>query len=193
MNKVSLQKTFQTSTSRLNALFGLMAQGRETGMKKPYAPTRQRGFTLLELIVVIFVIALLAGIVFPSFSGLGERQLSSDARRTASLLQYLSDSAMASKETYSVDFDLQKSSLSWKGPEGDKTERLRTLAGIDLQSRGMTREGLVTVFFGPAGIIEYTEVLLKDDEKEMKVTFNPISGRAKILTGEDQDDREKQE
>ena len=109
------------------------------------------------------------------------------------MLQYLSDSAMASKATYSVDFDLQKSSLSWKGPEGDKTERLRTLAGIDLQSRGMTREGLVTVFFGPAGIIEYIEVLLKDDEKEMKVTFNPISGRAKILTGEDQDDREKQE
>ena len=162
-------------------------------MKKPYASIRQRGFTLLELIVVIFVIALLAGIVFPSFRGLSERQLSSDARRTASLLQYLSDSAMASKETYSVDFDLQKSSISWKGPEGDKTESLKTLAGVDLQSKGMTREGLVTVFFGPAGIMEYIEVLLKDDEKEMKVTFNPISGRAKILTGEEQDDREKQE
>jgi general secretion pathway protein H len=168
--------------------------GRESGMKNPYARS-QRGFTLLELIVVIFVIALLAGIVFPSFRGLSERQLSSDARRTASLLQYLSDSAMASKETYSVDFDLQKSAISWKGPEGDKTENLRTLVGVDLQSKGMTREGLVTVFFGPAGIMEYIEVLLKDDEKEMKVTFNPISGRAKILTGEeeDQDDREKKE
>jgi hypothetical protein len=27
----------------------------------------------------------------------------------------------------------------------------------------------------------------------MKVTFNPVSGKAKILTGEEQDDREKQE
>lgn len=162
-------------------------------MKKPYASIRQRGFTLLELIVVIFVIALLAGIVFPSFRGLSTRQLSSDARRIASLLQYLSDSAMASKETYSVDFDLQRSSISWKGPEGDKTESLKTLAGVDLQSKGMTREGLVTVFFGPAGILEYIEVLLKDNENGIKVTFNPISGRAKILTGEEQDDREKQE
>jgi len=34
---------------------------------------------------------------------------------------------------------------------------------------------------------------LKDDENEMKVTFNPVSGRAKILTGEEQDDRERQE
>jgi general secretion pathway protein H len=162
-------------------------------MKKRYAFIRQRGFTLLELIIVIFIISLLAGIVFPSFRGLSKRQLSSDARRIASLLQYLSDSAMASKETYSVDFDLQKSSISWKGPEGDKTESLKTLAGVDLQSKGMIREGLVTVFFGPAGIMEYIEVLLKDDEKGMKVTFNPISGRAKILTGEEQDDRKKQE
>jgi len=164
-------------------------------MHKRYAPIRQRGFTLLELIVVIFVIALLAGIVFPSFRSLSERQLSADARRTASLLQYLSDSAMASKETYSVDFDLQKSSISWKGPEGAKTESLKTLAGVDLQSKGMTRQGLVTVFFGPAGIMEYIEVLLKDDENEMKVAFNPISGRAKILTAEEeeQSDREKQE
>jgi len=161
-------------------------------MTKQGACVSQRGFTLLELIVVIFIIALLAGLVFPSFSGLSGRQLSSDARRTASLLQYLSDSAMASKETYSVDFDLQKSFLSWKGPEGDKTENLKTLAGVNLQSKGMTREGLVTVFFGPAGIMEYIEVLLKEDEKEMKVTFNPVSGRAKILTGEEQDDRGKQ-
>ena len=109
------------------------------------------------------------------------------------MLQYLSDSAMAAKEIYSLDFDLQKNSIYWKGPEGDKTESLKTLTGIDLQSKGMTREGLVTVFFGPAGIMEYTEVLLKDDERDMKVTFNPISGRARILTGGEQDDRDKQE
>ena len=161
-------------------------------MKIRYAFIRQQGFTILELIIVIFIISLLAGIVFPSLRGLSKRQLSSDARRIASLLQYLNDSAMASKETYSVDFDLQKSSISWKGPDGDKTESLKTLAGIDLQSKGMIREGLVTVFFNPTGIQEYMEILLKDDENEMKVTCNPISGRAKILTGEEQDDRERQ-
>jgi general secretion pathway protein H len=162
-------------------------------MYKRFDPISQRGFTILELIVVIFIIALLAGLVFPSFSGMSGRQLSLDARRTASLLQYLSDSAMASKETYSLEFDLQKSSMSWKGPDGDKTESLKSLAGVDLQSKGVTREGLATVFFGPAGITEYIEVLLKDDENRMKVTLNPISGRAKILTAGEQDDREKKD
>jgi type II secretion system protein H len=162
-------------------------------MKKRYASIRQQGFTLLELIVVIFIISLLAGVVFPSFRGLSGRQLNSDARRIASLLQYLNDSAMASKETFSLDFALQKGSISWKGPEGEKTESLKTLVGVDLQSKGMTREGLVTVFFSPLGIQEYMEILLKDDEKGMKVTFNPVSGRAKILTGDEQDDRERQE
>ena len=84
-------------------------------MHKRFTPIRQRGFTLLELTIVIFIIALLAAIVFPSFSGLSKRQLSSDARRIASLLQYLSDSAMAAKEIYSLDFDLQKTPYTGRG------------------------------------------------------------------------------
>ncbi len=162
-------------------------------MKKQYVSLSRRGFTLLELIVVVFIISLLAGIVFPSFSALSGRQLSSDARRMASLLQYLNDSSMASKETFSVEFDLQKSSISWKGPEGDKTESLRTLAGVYLQSKGMVGTGQVTVIFSPLGIGEYIEILLRDEEKEMKVTLNPVSGRAKILAGEEQDDRASKE
>lgn len=156
-------------------------------MKKQYVSFSRRGFTLLELIVVLFIISLLAGLVFPSFHESGGRQLASDARRIASLLQYLNDSAVAAKETYSVDLDFQADSVSWKGPEGDKSERLKTLAGVDLQSKGMIETGQVKVIFSPLGISEYLEILLRDEEKEMKVTLNPVSGRAKIVTGDEQD------
>jgi general secretion pathway protein H len=157
-------------------------------MKIQYVSGRHRGFTLLELIVVIFIVSLLAGIVFPSFRALSGRQLGADARKIASLIQYLNDSALASKETYSADFDLQEASISWKGPEGDKTEKIKTLAGVSLQSKGMVRTGQVMVFFSPLGIQEYLEILLNDEEEVMTVTFNPVSGRAKILTGDGQDD-----
>lgn len=156
-------------------------------MKKQYVFAGRRGFTLLELIVVIFIVSLFAGIVFPSFRKLSSRQLDADTRRTASLIQYLNDSAMASKETYSADFDFQEGSISWRGPEGDRTEKIKTLAGVSLQSKGMVRTGQVMVFFSPLGIREYLEVLLRDEEKVMKVTFNPVSGRAKILTDDEQD------
>jgi general secretion pathway protein H len=147
----------------------------------------QRGFTLIELIVVIFIISLIAGVVFPSFSGIEKRQLNSDARMVASLMVHLNDNSIASKETFSLKFDLQESVLSWNGPEGEKKEKIRTLAGIDLESKGLIREGMITIFFSPMGLQEYTEVLLKDDKNDLKVTFNPVSGRAKIIPGNEQD------
>lgn len=147
----------------------------------------QRGFTLLELIVVVFIISLLAGLVFPSFSGMESRQISSDARMVSSLMRYLNDSSTASKETISLEFDLREGVLSWNGPEGKKKEQIRTLAGVYLESKGLIREGSVTLFFSPSGLQEYTEILLRDDKREMKISFNPVSGRAKILPGDAQD------
>jgi general secretion pathway protein H len=152
-----------------------------------YVLSWQRGFTLLELIVVIFIISLLAGAVFPSFSGMEDRQISSDARMVASLMRYLNDSSAASKETISLEFDFRESVLSWDSPEGKKKEKIRTLAGIDFESKGLIREGNVTIFFSPAGLQEYTEVLLRDEKKELKISVNPVSGRVKVLPNGEQD------
>lgn len=138
------------------------------------------GFTLLELILVIFIISLFAALVYPSFSGFTESQLRADARKTASLLRYLNDSAIARKEQYALSFDFRDSALSWKGPEGDKKERLRTLASLTIPSRGLVHDGSVKVFFGPLGAQEQIEVLLRQGDDRLRVTFTPLSGRTKI-------------
>jgi len=141
---------------------------------------QDRGFTLLELIVVIFIISLMAAFVLPSFYGMEEGALKSDARKTASLLQYLNDSSIYTKSTFSLKFDLNDGTLSWDGPEGRKTERIKSVAGLKLPSQGEIREGEVTVFFGPLGAGETVEVELRDQGKGMDVTLNPLSGRVKI-------------
>lgn len=144
------------------------------------------GFTLLELIVVIFVISLLLAILFPSFYGLEERGLKSDARQIASLLRYLNDSAISTKVTYPLKFDLEEHTLSWKGPDGEKTEKFESLDSLRLPSKGELKEGEITVFFGPLGIQESIAIHLKDDEeKGMTVALNSLSGRTKIM--EDQE------
>jgi len=144
-----------------------------------------RGFTFLELLAVMFIISLLAALVFPSFRAFEGKSLKSDAARIASLLRYLNDSAISSKNTYPLKIDLADGSLSWDGPEGGRTEKFRSLSEVTLQSRGGIREGQVTVFFGPLGINEGLEFLLRQEDSLMKVLFNPISGRAKITTDEE--------
>jgi general secretion pathway protein H len=140
------------------------------------------GFTLLELIVVIFVISLLLAILFPSFYGLEERGLVSDARKIASLLRYLNDDAISTKVTYPLKFDLEERTLSWKGPDGEKTEKFESLDSLRLPSKGELKEGQITVFFGPLGIQESIAIHLEDDEeKGMTVTLNSLSGRTKIM------------
>jgi general secretion pathway protein H len=141
------------------------------------------GFTLLELIVVIFIISLTAALVFPSFYGLGEKKISAEAGKIASLIRYLNDTAIYTKETYSLTFDLSDRSMAWKGPDGERHEDVKSLYSLALPSKGKLREGKATIFFGPLGAAENIEVHLKDKEKDMTVTFSPISGRAKINEG----------
>lgn len=141
---------------------------------------RRAGFTLLEMVVAVFIISLFAAMVIPSFYAGGESRLKEDARKTASLLRYLSDSAIYSKDTYPLTFDLQDHRLSWRGPDGEKTEEMKSLAAVTLPSKGEVRQGTVKVFFGPLGLSENLAVLLRYEDNEITVTFNPISGRAEI-------------
>lgn len=140
------------------------------------------GFTLLELAVVLFIISLMAALIFPAFYG-ADSKIKSDARKTASLLRYLNDNAISAKETYPLKFNLGEEELSWKGPDGEKSEKVRRLAGVYLQSKGELKKGEVTVFFGPLGIREYMALHLLEDEKEMTVSINPVSGRVKVAEG----------
>ncbi|MBM4137459.1 MAG: prepilin-type N-terminal cleavage/methylation domain-containing protein [Nitrospira sp.] len=139
------------------------------------------GFTLLELITVIFIISLLLAIVFPSFYGFGEKNLKTDARRIASVLRYLNDTAIATKETYFLKFDFDRDTLSWKDSDGERKEGFKTLSSVELQSKGEVKEGQIMILFSSLGIQENITVHLRDKDEEMAVTFNPISGRAKIM------------
>ncbi|MBF0557587.1 MAG: prepilin-type N-terminal cleavage/methylation domain-containing protein [Nitrospirae bacterium] len=145
---------------------------------------RPSGFTLIELMAVVFIISLLTAVVLPSFFRSGDNRLKSEARKMASLLRYLNDSSISTKKILSLKFDIQEGSMSWLGPDGEKSEQVKSLAGVELQSKGDIKEGQVTVFFGPLGITENISVHLKNDKKAMTVTLNAISGRAKITDDE---------
>lgn len=161
---------------------GFFTEGRQSAHSSFFT---EAGFTLLELAIVVFITAMLAALVFPAFFGASDK-VKTEARRTASLLRYLNDNAISTKSVYPLKFSLTDGVLSWKGPDGEKTERLKALTSVTLTSKGEVKEGEVTVFFGPLGIEENLIVYLRGESKDMTVSLNPVSGRVKIIEGRQQ-------
>jgi general secretion pathway protein H len=140
----------------------------------------RKGFTFLELIVALFIISLVAAVVFPSFAVFGDNKLKSEAREMASILRYMNDSASSRKETFPLSFDLDKNIVSWKGPDGEKKQKFEDLTGVTTQSNGKVSSGELTVFFSPLGIQENLGVQMARGEKTLTITLNYLSGKVKI-------------
>lgn len=139
------------------------------------------GFTLLELIVALFLISLITAVVLPSFAGFGERKLKSEAREIASIIRFVHDSAISRKETYWVKFDLDGNVVVWKGPEGEKTKRFDNVTGITTQAAGTVARGEVTILAEPLGLRENISVHMGMRDENMSVMFNHLSGKVKIV------------
>lgn len=144
------------------------------------------GFTLLELVIVIFIISLATALIMPSFIDIGGDTLKAEAKHLSNTLRYVYDEAVAKKRIYTLKFNLDDN--SW-GFEGEKEGRsFRTKKGVDLTdimipSLGRVSEGEVIVKFGPLGPEEPMILHLAKDEAEYTILFNHLNGRTKILEG----------
>ena len=67
--------------------------------------TKKRGFTIVELVIVIAVIAILASVLIPTFSGVVTKAKESAAKQNASAAwtAYLADEALAGHDLPSTD------------------------------------------------------------------------------------------
>lgn len=138
------------------------------------------GFTLLELLIAVFILSLVLALSLPSFTVIGEGRVKSDAKKLASVLRYLNDSAITTKESLFLRADLKSKAIHFNGPDGEKSERFESISGLELQTKGMVSEGEVTVFFGPAGAMESFQFHLRDGTESSVVALNALSGKVRI-------------
>lgn len=142
------------------------------------------GFTLLELIFVLFLISIVAAVAFPAFAPLREGGATADAKRMASIIRYLHDNALAMKETFALTVDFDHNTLSFRGPDGEKKESSPHLEAF-LPTAGPTiRSGETTVFFTPAIRMEGFTMTFGTGEETLSVRYSPLSGRTQVLTRE---------
>jgi general secretion pathway protein H len=145
-----------------------------------------RGFTLVELIIVIFIISMTAALIMPSLWDTGERALKAESRRISNTLRYIYDEALGKKQTYNLKINLDKDVWSYKSKNESRSFELKDrvmFKDIIVPSLGDVSLGEVIMAFGPLGPEEPVIVHLMKKEKEYTVVFNHISGRTKVYEG----------
>lgn len=148
--------------------------------------SRRIGFTLLELIVVIFIISLAAALIMPSVWESPESEVKAEAKHISSVLRYIYDEAIGKKQTYLFKINLDNNSYGFESKKESRSYRIKKdgeLKDVIIPSLGEVLRGEVIVEFGPLGPGEPIIVHLINDEAEYTVIFNHLNGRTKILEG----------
>jgi prepilin-type N-terminal cleavage/methylation domain-containing protein len=150
---------------------------------------RDQGFTLLELLIVVLVLALVLAVSYPSLSrGSASIQLRATGRDVLNTFRYAREKAVTEQIGMRVMVDRENQRLILANDLGDGN-RIYVMPGevkihrIALGGKEIT-EGSVPIRFLPNGSSEAVEVLLKSDAGSfLRIISDPITGGARIESG----------
>ncbi len=161
-----------------------------------------KGFTLIELVVVLFIMVVVLGIATPRLMDLTSVELRTSTQRLSSTIRYVYSKAVFSKtDYYRMKFDLKKNeywvetcvpsvetnTCEWhqdkdilgkpeKLPNGIRFEDI--IVDTTMVSKNATD---VAIQFYPQGYMPYTIIHIEDDKKDVySLEVNPFTGRVAI-------------
>ncbi len=166
-------------------------------MESTNLDTTQAGFTLIELVLVVFLLALMASLSLPLISGFEPNGLASSARRLAGTVKYLYNEAAMTGLEHRLIFELEQGKykatriatsgeledLQGTGAEKALSSGVRFLR-IYQPQRGEQSTGEITTALLPGGWLEETIIHLQDeDKKQLTLRLVPMTGLTEIYEG----------
>ncbi len=159
--------------------------------------SQEKGFTLLELLLVVFLISLLFGILLPRLPGITEKELDFSSRYLANTIRFLYDSAITQKKYFILRYDLDKKTYRPYVKEGEEfipyssdgvgerhlPESVRFLE-VHVAGKGVVSAGETDTLFTPYGMAEKTLIHLEGEGDEKRtLLITPSTGKVRILAG----------
>ena len=155
-----------------------------------YRRLHDQGFSLLELVVVVLIIALVMAVSYPSISrGTNSIHMRTTARDILNTFRYAREKAVTEQMGMQVAVSREKQQLvlstelgegtrTYVLPRNVKIQRM-SLAGTEIES------GLLIVRFLPNGSAENAGLWLKSDNgTELRIVTDPITGGARVVSGD---------
>lgn len=157
------------------------------------------GFTLLEIMVVLFLVSLAAILILPKLSLHHGAKLPALARRLSREIRVLQWEAISRQRMVRLDYDLDRGAISASilAPSGDLSPfetsgvhpfRLSSplrIRRIRVLHQGKVTDGKTFTQFFPTGSVEPTTIVLDDGDRRMTLILHGITGRMEIVDGEE--------
>jgi prepilin-type N-terminal cleavage/methylation domain-containing protein len=161
------------------------------------------GFTLLELAIVIFIMALMFTLAVPYTGGYRKARLKSEARRLAGRASYLFDQASAQKVFLRLVFDLDHQVYGVLrldpyavptpsfGPDHSSASApvamppSIAIRDVTVGDLGTFSTGTVSTQFYPEGYVDATLIHMTDlSGHVITLALNPVTGRVIVAEGD---------
>jgi len=159
----------------------------------------ERGFTLIELSIVVLIIAIVARIAMPRIRDVTAAELSAATRRLSATTRYVYEEAALRGTPLALFFDLDRQEYWVARPEegGDGmmedsdplARRVRLppdvrVADVFVPGTGTVSQGVVPARFYPEGYADRAVIHLVDDGGHAyTVEIDPVRGRGEVFEG----------
>lgn len=159
---------------------------------------RCKGFTLIELMVVLAIVSVVMMLVIPRLPSSDASNLRSSARALAATIRYLGENSVTARIPYRMHLAVSDSAVAiarktadgGEAPPDDVFLTKRILAeGVAIEAvqtarLGTVKEGEVLLDFGPAGLAEFISIHLRGAAGgQFTVTAFPGNGKVKVYEG----------
>jgi prepilin-type N-terminal cleavage/methylation domain-containing protein len=155
-----------------------------------------KGFTLIELVVVLFIVALLAALVMPRIGTfLSHGDTNKAIRQIRGMVRYLAGMSVSTRTQYQLQYDLDQGTcwVSRQNADGEFIEEKEILtrplhlpSGVRFKDistpRGVQREGVAYTAFSPTGWVEETLIHVEGGSA-VTIKLLPLTGDVKVYEG----------